>query len=207
MNKKIALFLVANNHAGKTKIAERVINHFPELKHYSIRKIITTAFSTTYRTSTPLNKRNHIQNFSEMQKAEYGPEIFIKEAVQTFTTSTHDLCIIESLRAPGEAQWILGEEFCTEFPDIIPLIIGITAPVEDRFSRFLSERPDTIATTLTREEFEKHELLSNHGDKPWEENITMTMEYTNLCINNADGNIDSAVREINDLLSLFLHTA
>lgn len=196
MNKKIAPFFVAENHAGKTSLAEALEPHFPTIAHYSIRGVIQKAYSDEYGADNSAKRRDHIQTFSEMKKAEYGPAIFIQEAVKLFNNSSFDLCIIESLRAPGEADWIISPEFEIEFPDITPLIIGITAPIEDRLQRFLSARPDNLAAELTEEEFYRHEALSNHGHYPYEENIKATMLRADLIVSNANGKLDNAVEKI-----------
>ncbi len=208
-NKKIALFFVAENHAGKTSIAKGLEASFPTIAHYSIRAVIQKAYTDQYGVDSSALQRDHIQTFSEMMKAEYGPAIFIEEAVQLFNDSSLDLCIIESLRAPGEAAWITSTEFELRFPDILPLIIGITAPVEDRLKRFLSKREDNIAFELTEEEFYRHETLSNHGaqDTPWEENIKETFTYVDLTVNNANRQLDEALEKICELIASLQNAA
>ncbi len=201
-NKKIALFFLAESHAGKTVIAKGLEAHFPTIAHYSIRAVIQKAYTDKHGADSSTLRREHIQTFSEMRKAEYGPAVFIEEAVQLFNDSSLDLCIIESLRAPGEAAWITSKEFELAFPTILPLIIGITAPIEDRFKRFLS-RPDNLTSVLTREEFDRDEVRSNHGapSNPWEENIKETFTYVDLTVSNANGQLDEALEKICDLIA------
>lgn len=200
MNKKKAVFFVAENHAGKTSVANRLVDlYYPRMVHLSIRGIIKTMHKTLYD-SAVFEDRDVIQNFSEMQKAEYGPEIFIEEAVRQFNDSVHDFAIIESVRAPGEAVWI-RETLNKTFPNITPLIIGLTAPFNDRYNRFLSERPDNLSRELTRIEFDRQEDLVNNGMELWEENIETTMLLTDSDVSNYDNKLPEALYSIQELIS------
>ena len=199
MNKrKLAILLVAENHAGKTKVAEGLLHLNQKMAHYSMRTIIEMVFKDKTKEQFP-KERGNIQKFSEYLKIDSGSEIFLKEAMRQFQESTYELAIIESIRAPGETLWVKSEEFQKEFPDISPWVIGLIAPVEQRYSRFLSERSDNIATALTRQVFDEHEQMSNHGIEPWEENISTTMEYVDFKVANLDGALQDTVTQIHEV--------
>ncbi|HEY0979999.1 MAG TPA: hypothetical protein VGE18_01165 [Candidatus Paceibacterota bacterium] len=200
VNKKIVLFLVAENNSGKTFLADHLIKVIANASHYSVRKKIQDMFEGDTKQKIT-NDRTHLQRYSESMKAEYGPRIFIHHTVAAFNRSAFDVAVIESVRAPGEAEWIQSREFEKEFPNIIPLLIGVTAPLRQRLRRFLSPRPDNIASSLTPEEFRRHEEIANHGKELHEENIGVTMLYTNFIVTNVDGKVHESVEKIREALS------
>jgi len=193
------VFLVAENHAGKTSVANGLGAEYKDFGHYSIREIIKTMHLLT-TDENPLTDRDGLQAFSQAMKKQYGPEIFIKKALTEFDNSSHKICIIESLRCPGEPHW-LRHHSAKDFPDIDILIIGLTASVPERYGRFCHSRQDNIATVLSYEEFIRHDDLVNKGTQSWEENIAETIKNVDYSIRNADNALSSTIIQFKQAIS------
>jgi len=201
VHRKCVIFLVAQNHAGKTRIANTLKALYDLFEHYSIREIITNRQQAATN-DAPLEDRTQISKFSEFTKEKECPNTFILEALHRFHQSGNRICIIESLRCPGEGKWVTGEEIKTLFPDTDFLVIGLIAKEDERLRRFLDpSRTDNIAKDLTIEKFQEHEEMVNHGTYPWEQNVEETLRYAHYTIDNNDGMFDETITKLKNAIA------
>lgn len=199
---KIAIFIVAQNHAGKTTVQQAISEQFDSTISYSVREIIYQSYRSKYGTPL-LEDREKIQNFSQIMKRTYGSQYFIKKALQRFQKSTAAIGIVESVRAPGEALWLqkVAEK---EFPTIEIILIALTAKKEDRYKRFLTKRVDNISPILTLEEFDHQDAMVNKGVRDWEENVEKTMRYADRTITNNNGELERVKKQVKSIIDFYL---
>lgn len=177
---KVCTLFIAQNSAGKSVIAQQLnaLGYY----HYSVREKIGEQYRDKMGHSLE-HIRESFSSFAKNQKRLYGPEIFIREIVDDFFNSDHHFCVIESLRAPGEAAWIRYAEKQKLYPGMKFILIGITARKKIRKQRFLT-RTDGLAIQATVEEFERQEHLCNNGTEEWSENISRAFQYADFILRN-----------------------
>jgi hypothetical protein len=192
--KKTLVGLAAQNYAGKSGLADRLAFH--HMMHYSVReKSILPRYHMLH--GHEIEKiGNALTTFCEAQKKEHGCQIFIEEWIDRFVTlEESNICVLESLRAPGEARWFM-EEMPKKYPGLKVLLIGITAPYEQRLARALRGRRDELGKQ-TKESFEAREKLVNRGIEPWEENVeaVLSLPYVQT-FQNADGEFEETALQM-----------
>jgi|GEM_PF-5158503 len=199
--RKCALLLGAENHAGKSRLSKELGSSYEDFIHYSIREIIYDRHQRETR-EPPLKNRPEFNAYAEATKEKEGPITFILEALKKFEYSDKKICIIESLRCPGEGLWVTGEKIKDQFPDIDFLFIGLVAKQDERLRRFLDpSRTDIIADELTVERFMHDEELVNDGTTLWEENVRETLRYAHYTIDNNDGMFDETITQFKNAIA------
>lgn len=185
--KKLIIGIVAENNAGKSSTAS--ILEGIGAKHYSMRQVIQESYAEV-NNGAFCTTRAALNEFSQQWKKKNGAHIFIEEAVRHFCASecTAPYAVIESLRAPGEARWLL--QLPQKIQSIDVVIVGITAPYEDRLSRFLQGGMGEIGGELTENHFMHHESLAKGGSTEWEENVAETLKLAHKVFSNPNGLID-----------------
>lgn len=185
--KKLIIGIVAENNAGKSSMANALESI--GAKHYSMRQVIQERYAEL-NNGIFCKTRAALNEFSQQWKKRHGAQVFIEEAIQHFCASgcTAPYAVVESLRAPGEAQWLL--QLPKKIPSIDTLIVGITAPYEDRLSRFLQGGMGEIGGELSENHFIHHESLAQGGSTEWEENVAETLKLAHKVFNNPNGPID-----------------
>lgn len=174
---KIMIFLAAQNCAGKTSIAEMLHESF-EAKAYSVRKIIETEAKNR---GVKLASRKTFTQFSQGVKRVNGSGYFLQQALDDFMKEQARVAIVESIRCPGELAWIKNQQ--SLHLKMVP--IGIIAEEPIRYDRFLHRTgAESLASTISQEEFLKQENLVNSGKRPWQENVAEVLKAITFKIEN-----------------------
>lgn len=191
MKTKKAIFLVAQNCSGKTTIAQILADNL-SARIYSLREIIN---EFALNRGFILQNRESFTDFSQKNKKLYGPEFFIKKALEDFSKIQDSFAIIESVRCPGEMIWLNNNKF---FSGIQNIPIALIAPDSVRKERFYKRSTnENLSNQKSEEEFYKQEKLVNSGVEPWEENVKNTVLLTFNRFENADKNgPDSCIKHI-----------
>jgi dephospho-CoA kinase len=197
--KRIIVGLVAQNNAGKSEIAKGLAER--GIKHYSVRDGIRKRHREIHGTEIE-NVGHAFRSFCQGQKKEHGYHVFIDSVIDDFMTNDNKkICVIESLRAPGEAQWFINE-VSKKHPKATVLLIGITAPYEQRLGRFMKGRPDELGER-TQESFDERERIVNNGSEPWEESVENTLRHAHEVFENPDGELQQTVDAVHEYLKRY----
>jgi len=200
MIEKLIVGIVAQNNAGKTEVATAVAKKLTAV-HYSVRDKIRARYRRHNGQDIPSHDQT-FQNFCQAQKNVFGPEVFIKEIVDDFMkVKGVRIGIIESIRAVGESKWLL-EKLHLEYPSAMSIVLGITAPFEDRLGRFLKGRPDELSVR-TKEGFVYREWLVNKGFEDSSENVEKVLEQATELFPNPDGQLQDTITQVASCISAY----
>jgi ABC-type dipeptide/oligopeptide/nickel transport system ATPase subunit len=192
--KKLIIGIVAENNAGKSTVAQ-VLAQMGGI-HYSMRDVIKTEY-LRLNSEHVEESRAALSFFSQTQKSTFGPQVFVAKAAKDFISQDHPYAAIESIRAVGEARWLLS---LPQFDDFKTLIIGVRAPYQDRLHRFLSGGMGTISGDLTEENFQHHESISKGGTNEWSENVSITMKLAHVVFENPNEKLPKLKNQIENYI-------
>jgi hypothetical protein len=191
--------LAAQNYAGKTGFATRLAGH--GMTHYSVREAIRQEHHALCGYDIK-NTSSAFTAFGEAQRKERGCHIFIEKPIKRFMVQKKSgICIIESFRARGEAIWFM-EKVPQEYPGVKTVLIGITAPYDQRLGRSLVGRPDQLDAP-TKESFDHREMLVNRGVELWEESVEGVLSLPGIKkFENLDGKFEETFTEMHHWIKL-----
>lgn len=200
MINKLIVGIVAQNNAGKTNVA-KVSAHNLGALYYSAREKIRQRYKR-------LNGKDiqsvdtEFQSFCQTQKQEFGGHVFLEECVNDFLeVKGINVCVIESFRATGEANWLLNE-MPQKYPNITGALIAVTAPYEERLGRFLAGRSDELSER-TKEGFDFREQLVNKGTEHWSENVEEVIRLASRVFNNPNGMLTKTIQNVTEYVDAF----
>lgn len=179
MENKVMIFLAAQNCAGKTFIAKKLVEEL-HARHYSVREVIQEEARIR---GVDISSREKFTKFSETRKQIWGSHVFLKKTINDFYKKRNErIAVVESVRCPGEVMYLKEKKL-----DMHILPIGIISDTETRLSRFLARSSsENLASVATVAEFNAQEKLVNSGTLPWQENVSKVLDLINFKFHSSD---------------------
>ncbi len=168
---------------------------------YSAREIIASRHSVINKKAIPVDRAEY-KAFCLEQKQHHGAHTFIHEMVEKFSRTNEQVAIIESVRSPGEVAWIKTLTHLPNGEQVDVALVHITADEMQRLEWFM-RRDDALTSELTPEKFYEQEKISNSGDEPWAENISLVASEADFVVENVKGRLGNSVDEILDFIMRF----
>ena len=127
-----------------------------------------------------------IQVGNELRK-EHSPQYIIEE-LYNISIKTNKDCVIESIRCPGEI------EFLRQFSSVY--IFGIDANIKNRYERVIRRNSSTDHVSF--EKFEEQEAKELSCEDPFKQNLSKCIFMANYTFQN-DGSIEDLYFRIDEV--------
>lgn len=149
-------------NAGKGTLSSYISEKYG-FNHFSVRQFIIEHYTPKDLEFT--DERDRLRRAADRMRAENGPNYMIKELYEKALESKQN-SIIESVRCPSEAQFILDHK---------GILLGIDADIEKRYNRMQGTK-DQASIYATIEDMREKEEKEMHNTDPTRGNIAKCLE-------------------------------
>jgi dephospho-CoA kinase len=161
--------ITGTDGAGKGSVVSYLVNKFGFV-HYSSRDLIM--LEAEKRGLEP--NRANARIVGNAMRAEYGPDVIVKEALKKMSLHKVDNAIIESIRAISEVETLKKAG---------GVLLAVDAPAKVRYQRIVGR--GSVTDKVSFEDFVKHETLEMNDPDPNGMQKAKVMEMADYTISNS----------------------
>jgi dephospho-CoA kinase len=175
--------ITGTNGAGKGTVVDFLVQQ-KNFRHFSVRNFL---IEEILRRGLPVD-RTHMRMVGNEMRQAHGPSYVVEQLLGHAKAVEKDHCVIESIRAVGEAEFLLKEG---------AHIWAVDADRKIRFERILTRMSETDHVTF--EQFCEYEDREMQGTESWDMNVFGVMKLADrIFLNN--GTVDELFAQVEGAL-------
>lgn len=180
----IVIGITGTNGAGKGTVVEYLIKK-KGFVHYSVRDYLINKINEK---KLPINRESMVLVANKLRE-EFGPS-FIVEQLYEKALKTGNNCIIESIRTPGEAEFLKNK---TSF-----VLLAVDAESKIRYERIKSRNSET--DQITYKKFKETEDAEMRNADAFKQNLAACIAMADYKINN-DSTVEDLYQKAEEIIT------